>query len=187
MSVEDESVSKKDVFAAVVASATEFYKTVLSVATLFLGGTLVFIEKLTPGGASTNGKYLLGIGWVLLICSICCVALVQRWNLESGKQIMEGQINKAQRIDKRTSVFSSLAIAALILGISFLMSFGYMNLDKDSGGVVRDRNGNGPDSTKTIPFGSTQPVSSSTTPGNSSQPANGTQSNIPPVTSPDKK
>jgi len=162
MAIEDEAVGKKEIFAAIVASAAEYYKTVVGIATAFLGGTLLFIEKLSPAGAKPHATVLLFLGWVLLIFSILCVTLVQRWNLESGKRVMRGKIEAAEKLDERTARFSSAAIVCLTAGIFFITIYGYVNLihfgDKS---MSENTKASGPESKKTIPFGSTQPVSQS--------------------------
>jgi hypothetical protein len=154
MDIQDQAVEKKDIFAAMVTSAADYYKTIITVATLFLGGTLLFLEKLAPASENIVGKWLLGFGWALLILSIVAIAAVQLINIESGRRVMIGEAPRALKIDRLTGALSWVALISITLGISCVMIFGYRNLNRSKGGITTV--GNKVDVTKTIPFGNTQ-------------------------------
>src|SRR6266516_2684474 len=121
MGIESERVSKEDVFKSIVSSAVEFYKLIITVASAFLGGSLIFIEKLAPSQMLTKGSVrILGSGWLFLILAIIAVGVVQRYNLRSGQLVMDGQVEKSRKIDSWTSRGTTLAIFSLALGIFFI-------------------------------------------------------------------
>lgn len=162
MSDQQSSVSKDAVFAAIVSEAAGFYKLVLTVASSFLGGSLLFLDRIATH-PSARSVWILGLGWVCLIGAIVTVAVVRRRNLESGYLALEEKYEEARDIDKSTRKWSTLALVSLSFGVFFLMGFGIMNFVKaieeeravqnrivsDSGHEEIDR--------RSIPFGSTGP------------------------------
>jgi hypothetical protein len=126
---EDEHVSKDAVFSSIVSEAACFYKMIVAVASSFLGGSLIFMEKIAPD-PSTFSLVVLGIGWLALMASIALVATVRRLNLESGWRAMGGNYDEARRIDKKTRSRSKWSTRLLILGMSAIMVFGVLNIRK---------------------------------------------------------
>jgi hypothetical protein len=129
MAVETERVSKEDVFKAIVTSAAEFYKFAITVASAFLGGSLIFVQNIAAAKTLTRGSlWFLGSGWALLIASIFLIGLVQRGNLKSGQYVMDGHLEKSRRLDQWTSTGTTLAMLCLALGILLVMLFGFFHL-----------------------------------------------------------
>jgi hypothetical protein len=129
MSIETESVSKPDLFKVIAQAASEYYKVMVTVASGFLGGSLIFMEKLSPLIPPRRSHVtLLGCGWLCLVISIFLIALVLRSNLKSGKLTIEGRISEAQKVDAHTGIESTFALIALALGIILVMLYGFVNL-----------------------------------------------------------
>jgi hypothetical protein len=129
MAIENESVAKTDLFRAIVESATEYYKLMITIASAFLGGSLLFVEKLSPSANPLKSHViLLGCGWLFLVVSIILILVVQRSNLKSGKLVMEGKMEEAAKIDCHTGCESTWALVALALGIVLIMLYGLLNL-----------------------------------------------------------
>ena len=124
----DESViPRAAVFSSLVKAAADYYKTIVTVASSFLGGTLIFLEKIAVN-PSFGSTVLLGIGWLLLVLSILAILLVERWNLESGRQALRDSYDRALKIDASTRFLSWAAILLLGSGIACIMFFGWINL-----------------------------------------------------------
>lgn len=123
----DQPVSKDTVFNVLATEAGGYYKSILTVASSFLGGSLIFIEKIAPTPSKCS-LYLLGVGWLLLICSIATIIFVRRLNLDSGWKALEGNFNEAKEIDVKTRNYSTAATVLLFLGLILIMMFGFVNL-----------------------------------------------------------
>jgi hypothetical protein len=136
---EKDSVSKEGVFSSIVSEAAGFYKVIIAVASSFLGGSLVFMEKTAPD-PTTFSLVVLGIGWLALIASIALVVTVRRLNLESGWRAMEENYDEARRIDKKTRKRSKWSARLLIFGMSAIMLFGVLNI-RQSNDKKGDPNG----------------------------------------------
>ena len=155
-------VSKEAAFAAIVAEAGGFYKSVLTVASSFLGGSLLFMHRIAPDPSRLSLVFL-SIGWGLLIICVALVIRVRRRNLDSGWQALEGKYDRAKEIDESTRRQSDWAMWLLIIGMAAIMSFGMINV-WGSGPVQEDQamasNPTDPGDKqsyekRTIPFGST--------------------------------
>lgn len=120
-------VTSDVVFQAIVDQALAFYKLIVTVASTFLGGTLVFIEKIAPNPTRCS-LWLLGAGWLLLIATILCVAIVHRLNLQSGKHVMAGRNDLAEPIDVKSRFLSTLTSVLLSAGLLAIVIFGMVNL-----------------------------------------------------------
>lgn len=108
---------------AILASHTEeaqgFYNLVMTVATSFLGGTLLFVEKVaSPVPASL---WLIAIGWILLVGSIGCIAWARRINLWSGGAALgrrEGESREHDRVGNRFTTAGTLLLVAGMLSVT---------------------------------------------------------------------
>jgi len=78
------------VFATIAQEAAGFYGLILTLATSFLGGTLVFIDRIAPSPARWT-LALLGFGWLSLIASVSLIAWVRWRNIESGRMADAGK------------------------------------------------------------------------------------------------
>ncbi len=107
--------------------AAGFYKLVTTIAVGFLGGSLIFMEKIAST-LSVCSLIFLGLGWILLIVSIFFVGWVRRLNLKSGKFILDGKDKEAKEIDNKSDIYSTISIAFLGGGIFFIMVFGFINI-----------------------------------------------------------
>ena len=159
---DNEAVSKDATFAGIVAEAGGFYKSVLTVASSFLGGSLVFMQRIAPN-PSTVSLIVLGIGWVLLVACVAVVVFVRRLNLDSGRQALRSEYAAAEKIDQKTRGLSNWATWLLIGGIFMVMLFGMMNVwgsgqNQENKAMTCNPGGPGDERTpeqRTIPFGST--------------------------------
>jgi hypothetical protein len=119
-------VSKDCVFSAIVKEAGEFYRQMIAVASAFLGGSLLFVEKIASSPRWWSIP-LLAVSWLFLIASIVLILLVRRGNLESGGLAINDEHDEAKRVEKRVRFLGDAAILALAAGIVALVAFGLVN------------------------------------------------------------
>jgi hypothetical protein len=122
-----EVIPRKDIFTAIVAEAGGYYKLVITVASSFLGGSLLFLEKNSPKPSALALVVLL-VGWVFLLGSIVSIAHVRRLNLESGWHTLEKRFRESGKIDRETRAWSQFAVWLLGLGLLLVLLFGFINL-----------------------------------------------------------
>ena len=68
---------------SVVAEAVAFYRLMVTTSTVFLGGTLVFWEKVAPKPTQET-LVMLGAGWLFLIATIVRINLDVAHGLKDG-------------------------------------------------------------------------------------------------------
>jgi len=132
MSNENDPISRSTIFKAIVTNALAFDRIRLTVASSFLGGSLLFMEKIAPRPSALS-LCLLGIGWFLLVVCIGCVAWTQRTELKSGRESLEGRFDEARQIDITASAFSTVGTWTLTIGMLLIMVFGLMNVSSRLG------------------------------------------------------
>ena len=117
----------KTIFETAAAEATGFYQLVITVATAFLGGTLVFYEKIAPQ-PSKPSLVLAGLGWLLLVICIWLIARIRLLNMESAHLALRGDFKSAQAIDHRTRAGSRNSVTLLVLGMMLVIAAGIASL-----------------------------------------------------------
>ncbi len=130
-------VSKECIFESIVSEAAGLYNLLITVSTGVFGATLLFLDRIAPS-PTKESLWFLGIGWLMLIlCSCACVWI--RWkNLESGRLALEGKFDEASKVDKPNRILTKLAIFWLILGITFVAIFGFINITHKA--YINERN-----------------------------------------------
>ncbi len=132
-------VSKDTILTVLATEAGGFYNLVITIASSFLGGSLLFIEKiaLIP---SNSSLYLLGLGWLALIGSIVAISFVRRLNLDSGWKALEEKFDEAKVIDAKTRKLSTGAIVLFSIGLFLIMLFGIINLVQKKEETMTEKN-----------------------------------------------
>lgn len=120
-------ITRSDIFSSIVSEAGSFYRTIITVASTFLGGTLLFLERIAPR-PSIHSVIVLAIGWFCLIAAILFIIFVRALNLRSGQYALEGRFDKAHKLDTRKWALTVCAAWALTLGLLCIMWFGFVNL-----------------------------------------------------------
>lgn len=128
--ISSDNVSRAALFDSIVKEASEFYKLVLTVASAFLGGTLIFLEKIAPPPVPWWLFVLLCIGWLCLITAICILAIVRTKNLESGCHALDNNFEAAQAIDAKKERYTEWTLWLLIAGVCCITLFGIINLGR---------------------------------------------------------
>lgn len=119
--------TRKLIAETVIAEATGYYKLVVTTSTLFLGGTLVFWEKVAPT-LSPVSLSLLGVGWLFLIVSVMLVVFVRRDNIEMGRCVLANEYTKCDPIAVRSRKLTTASGVCLALGMFFVASAGMATL-----------------------------------------------------------
>jgi hypothetical protein len=122
-----EQIPREVVFSTAATEAAGFYKFIITVASSFLGGTLLFLERVVPHPTSL-GVALLGLGWLFLIASIAAVAWIRRLNLESAQRALAGKYNDARKFDRQGRRFSVAATLCLAGGMLLVAACGLVSL-----------------------------------------------------------
>ena len=122
-------VPKSAVLQSITAEANGFYGVVVTVASTFLGGSLLFLEKFAPARNAWS-IVVMAIGWISLVASIGCIARIRFMNLRSGKLALLDRFDEAERIDHHTDMLSNWAQWLLIGGMSALVFMGVLNFNQ---------------------------------------------------------
>jgi hypothetical protein len=124
---EDQSISRETIFTVLANDADGYYKLVLTVASAFLGGSLLFLEKIVPHPTRLS-LVLMTLGWLSLVASIAAITSVRQRNLRSGFLALEGKVDEARKLDVAKDRHSGWAAWLLIVGMSFIVLAGAVGI-----------------------------------------------------------
>lgn len=132
MGVEPEDqIDKATSFTAIASEASGFYTTIITVSSSFLGGSLVFIEKFAPS-SSRSWEALLYAGWIFLILSMFGIIWVRLNNIKSGTLALRDDYHESSKLDNKKELATQASAYFSILGISFIVLFGMVNLTRQN-------------------------------------------------------
>lgn len=117
---EDKVVSKDAIWNATVDESRDLYKLILTVATLFLSGTLAFLKQFP---SPVKYQCISFIGCLLLIASIALSIFVRLNNLEIGRSALIEDWLYVDKIYERNKILTYFMISFLIIGIIFIAAF----------------------------------------------------------------
>lgn len=150
-------VSKSAILQSITTEASGFYTTVTTVASTFLGASILFVDKFLTAG-TTFSLVVLAVSWISLVCSIACVARVRFLNLKSGQLALQDDYEGAGAIDLQSGRFSTSAQWCLIVGMVALVVVGLANVNnlgkKDNITVNNPNDGIPQKEERSIPYGS---------------------------------
>ena len=156
-------VDNNTIFSAMAQEASGLYDLIIKIASLFLGGTLLFIEKITPHPSACS-VHLLGIGWLLLIITIVLIAIIRLINIKSGNHAMGSEMDHAKALDRIGLPLTYVALSSFALGLILIASVGLVNIPiNDNCRMEKCMNNEEPkneDGIKkrgSLPFGNTKP------------------------------
>lgn len=113
-------------FAILQSLTTEaggFYGLIVTVASSFLGGSLLFLEKFALN-RSLWTLALLILAWLALVAAIGCIARLRYHNLKSAKLALENRFPEASKIDRHTDKLGWWSQYLLIGGMLGLVLVG---------------------------------------------------------------
>jgi hypothetical protein len=153
-------VPKSAILQSVTAEANGFYGVVVTVASTFLGGSLLFLEKFTPAKSGWS-IVVISVGWISLVASIGCIARLRFMNLRSGKLALTDQYDAAKKIDSHTDLLSNWSQWLLIAGMFALVIVGILNFNQIGKSGRKEQMSNQNDSRdglrESLPYGSLKP------------------------------
>ncbi len=153
-------VPKSAILQSLSAEANGFYGVIVTVASTFLGGSLLFLEKFTPAKSDWS-IVVISVGWISLVASIGCIARVRFMNLRSGKLALTDQYDEAKEIDRHTDMLSNWSQWLLIAGMSALVIVGMLNFNQIGNNERKEQMSNQNDSRdglrESLPYGSLKP------------------------------
>jgi hypothetical protein len=126
---------------SVTIEAGGFYKLIVTVSSAFLGGSLLFLERIAPAPTPLM-KLLLALTWFALIGAIACVAWVRCQNLRAARlaldrlALSEGDDeakkleDEAKKLDRHKELLSSYSQYCLVAGMLLLSVVGMLNLNQ---------------------------------------------------------
>lgn len=153
-------VPKSAILQSITTEANGFYTTITTVASTFLGASLLFFDKLVIARTPLS-LVILGVAWVALVAAIASVARVRFLNLRSGRLALQDKFDDAAAIDIQSGRCSASAQWCLIVGMVGLVIVGLANvnnLGKTENPTVNNPNSGIPQKEeRSIPYGSLKP------------------------------
>ena len=117
-------------FKAQLKEAGELYQQLLTIATLFLGGSIVFMEKIAPNPKPPT-LILIYIGWLALLISIVLLIVIRLNNIDTISLSVskdENEKNKGKNLEKINHIITRIMVIFLTIGLIFITIFGAINL-----------------------------------------------------------
>jgi hypothetical protein len=150
------------IFTAMAQEASGLYDIVIKVASAFLGGTLVFLEKIVPS-PSEWCIAVLGIGCGLLILTIVFVVIVRLVNIQAGHHALGDEMEIARSYDRFGQPLTVAALISFALGLGLIAYAGISNVPIDNSPHMEKHMQNeepkkdGMEKKGSLPFGNTKP------------------------------
>jgi len=122
--------STADILKITASEAAGFYKLIVTVASSFLGGSLVYFDKVVRF-QTKSFLWFLYAGWLALVISICAIIWTRRLNLKACSFVMKGSEEdhiEAQKFDNKAMNWSTASTFLLALGMCLLMCFGAFSI-----------------------------------------------------------
>lgn len=130
----ERTISLEVLYDTMSKEADGLYKQMITICTAFLGGTLVFFEKLFVGNAEWS-IYILFVGWAALTYPLAVLMIVRWQNVEAHRYILEyfktneeAEYNKAVEIPKRGRKWTKSAIFSMVAGLILISIFTAINI-----------------------------------------------------------
>jgi H+/Cl- antiporter ClcA len=117
---------------SLTAEAGGFYGLIVTVASSFLGGSLLFLEKFALNPTRWT-LVLLILAWLALVAAIGCIARLRYHYLKSAKLALEDRFGDASKIDKHTDRLGWWSQYLLIGGMLGLVLVGSLTFYTQQG------------------------------------------------------
>lgn len=164
---------------SLTTEAGGFYALIVTVASSFLGGSLLFLEKFALNRSRWTLALLI-LAWLALVAAIGCIARLRYHNLKSARLALEERFSDASEIDKHTDRLSWLSQYLLIGGMLSLVVVGsvtfYTQQERKNAAMSEQKQAvvTG-DLQRSIPYGSLGTASAQPAPAPAPAPAQGNQ------------
>ncbi len=108
--------ARKQAIDVAVQEAIAFYRLIVTTATVFLSGSLLFWEKFLPA-INAWSIFLVTLGWMSLAGSIMLIAQVRRQNVELARLGLAEKWDKYDELERKVRCAASAAIYFLAGGM----------------------------------------------------------------------
>jgi hypothetical protein len=102
----------------------------IAVASSFLGGSLLFVEKVSTKPIFISLIFLM-LGWISLVISLIAVVFIRYQNIKSLHSAVSETGSETKKMKSSVKLAKKLSIWAIIflnIGITFIMTFGAINI-----------------------------------------------------------
>jgi len=130
----DDSALKDRLYTTMSQEADGFYKLLITICTTFLGGTLIFFEKLFVSDARWS-IWLLFLAWLALAYSIAVLVWIRWQNVEAHRHALEylktrveKDYEKAVSIPNKARKWTTSAIIVMMIGLGLIAVFTAINI-----------------------------------------------------------
>lgn len=120
-------IPRETIFKVLATDADGYYKLVLTLASAFLGGSLLYLEKIVPDPTWISLVFMI-LGWVSLVGSVAVVTSIRERNLRSGYLVLEGKVDEARKLDVAKDRQTRWASLLLIGGMASVMLAGAVGM-----------------------------------------------------------
>lgn len=131
---DEQTISLEVLYDTMSKEADGLYKQMITICTAFLGGTLVFFEKLFVSKAGWSIYFLFG-GWAALTYPLAVLIYVRWQNVEAHRHTLEyfktrneAEYNIAVAIPKRGRKWTTSAIVSMVAGLILIATFTAINI-----------------------------------------------------------
>ena len=121
-------------YSTMIQEANNFYRQILTICSLFLGGSLALYDRFASS-KMVSTSFLLFITWLLLVYSASIITIIRWRNVESHRLMIEyikdrdeAKYHKAARIHKMDKCLTVSSIVSFILALFSLSIFAFVNL-----------------------------------------------------------
>lgn len=113
-------------FGTSVTLSDSLSNTVITLATAFLGGTIIFIEKIVKGPINYFG--LIWIGCSCIIATIGCNLYIRSRNIRAIQHELNRNYDQCNTLQRRTRSLSDFSYGSLLIGMVLITTFALLNV-----------------------------------------------------------
>lgn len=128
------TVPLERLYATMSEEAAGLYNQLITICTAFLGGTLVFFNKMFVGNVGWS-LWLLFTGWAALTYPLAVLVLVRWQNVEAHRHALEyfknhveKEYDKAVSIPRKARIWTKSAIILMVVGLILIAVFTAINI-----------------------------------------------------------
>jgi predicted membrane channel-forming protein YqfA (hemolysin III family) len=123
----DNEVSKSTLWETTCSEASGFYYQTLTISTAFLGGSMVFLDKIAPDPIPWT-CFFLCLGWICLLKTIHLLLQIRLTNLHAFRLGLEEKWDECAIVVKPNEVKTTIMTKWIMWGLVFITFFGLLNI-----------------------------------------------------------
>jgi hypothetical protein len=131
---DDQMISLERLYDTMSKEVDGLYRQMITICTAFLGGTLVFFEKLFVSNAEWSIYVLFG-GWAALTYPLAVLIFIRWQNVEAHRHVLEylktgkeKEYNEAVLMSRRGRKWTTSAIISMVAGLVLVAAFTAINI-----------------------------------------------------------